>query len=446
MKLSLTGEKTVVTGKTYEDSFWGYMQFPMLYQMADGNIGLSIHIADDAPHELVQDSKIFYVSQDKGESWRKAGPEDIGKMGTRLPNGDMLRAYPIGTRPLSGYKEKPFRLGNYHIPSDRFLFGRNDKEDELPDPIALHTDAFGSRNCVYYLDTLPRKVAEKRFRFMRLRQGETVPEEMYASVEWNYRTVETYSPSVIYDPENTDLLLNDPGLFNCRRVKVAPDSSLWIAHYSHCGADPYTGVYHGKDCVYFFRSTDNGESWKLVSWIPYVPDPKNPYAYMNDGFSEPSIEFIGNNTMLCLLRTCSVFQGAPEWGPSYLCRSDDGGLTWSEPTYFADRGALPHLLKLENGILLAVITRPGIYVYASADGGKTWVDRMEIMTDKDRSGLMNHAPARPNFWQWAGSCCNTSVQAVDRDKALLAYSDFYIPDADGVKRKGIKTIILTAEL
>ncbi len=44
---------------------------------------------------------------------------------------------------------------------------------------------------------------------------------------------------------------------------------------------------------------------------------------------------------------------------------------------------------------------------------------------------------QPNFHQWVGSCNNPELLALDDTTALLFYSDFYYPDADGVKRKTI---------
>ena len=106
---------------------------------------------------------------------------------------------------------------------------------------------------------------------------------------------------------------------------------------------------------------------------------------------------------------------------------------------------MPQLLQLECGVTLAVITRPGIYVYASYDGGKTWDDGLEIMTGEDRSPLANEPPAKPNFHQWAGSCCNCTILPLGKNKAILAFSDFYVPDENGVKRKAIKTIEIVVE-
>ena len=166
---------------------------------------------------------------------------------------------------------------------------------------------------------------------------------------------------------------------------------------------------------------------------------------MKAGFSEPCLAFMPDGSILCILRTCDVFYGAPEWGPTYLTRSTDGGKNWTKPEYFKDRGALPQLIQLENGVTLAIVTRPGIYVYASRDCGKTWDDCIEVMTDRDRSHLANNPPQRPNFWQWAGSCCNCTAYPLGKNKILLAYSDFYIPDENGVKRKGIKTIEIAVD-
>ena len=243
-------------------------------------------------------------------------------------------------------------------------------------------------------------------------------------------------------------MLNNAGLYTCRDVKVAPDGSLFIAHYRGNGANPFTGVYEGTTNAYILHSDDNGETWQLRGYIPYKePDEEHDvFAHLKSGFSEPNLAFMPDGSILCILRTCDVFRGAPEWGPTYLSRSEDNGYTWSKPEFFRDRGALPQLLQLDNGVTLAVITRPGIYVYASCDCGHTWTDVLEVMTDADRSVLANDPPARPNFHQWAGSCCNCTILPTAENRALLAFSDFYVADDAGVKHKGIKTIEIVADL
>lgn len=435
-------EKVVYLGGKNEELCWGWVQFPRLYTMRNGNIGLSVHDDDDSWVSLDGDSTDkWFVSEDKGETWRPATKEDKDMMGTLLPNGDILRSLPNPPKSLKGVKEAPWHFANYHIPTDDLTPKTPDDSKQLPYPITTYMSIFEDKRKVYWLDTIPGELIEKRFCFHRLSKGEKVGKQVYAEVEWKHRTVISFPPSHATRTDLEPIMLANAGLYTCREVKVAPDNSLYIAHYRCNGANPFTGVYTGNDESYILRSTDNGESWQIHGYIPYQPDEEqDKLCYLKKGFVEPCIEFMPDGSMLCILRTCTVFMGAPEWGPTYLTRSLDGGKTWEKPTYFTDRGALPQLLQLKCGVTLAVITRPGIFVYASFDNGKTWPQKLEIMTDTDRSGLANVPPARANFHQYVGSCCNCTILPIAENKALLTFSDFYIPDDNGVKRKGIKTV------
>ncbi len=448
MKLTAENERVVYLGDTNEKLAWGWVQFPGLYAMRDGRIGLCIHDDDDSWVSLDGDTtEKWLVSDDRGVTWKRAEKADKDQMGTQLPNGDVLRSLPNPPVSLKGVEEAPWTFTTYHLPTDELRPRLPEEPNRLPAPITLASDIFGSRYGVYWLDTIPDSMIEKHFRFHRLRAGETEGEICFGEADWANRTVVSFPPSHATRTDLEKVMLANAGLYTCRKPAVAPDGSLYIAHYQGHGADPFTGVYQGTTNSYILRSADNGEHWSLQGYIPYEPDAqKDPYAYLKGGFSEPSIEFMPDGSMLCLLRTCDVFGGAPEWGPTYLSRSEDGGRTWSKPVYFMDRGALPQLLQLKNGVTLAVITRPGIHVYASCDSGHTWEAVVEVMTAEDRSGLANEPPERPDFHQWAGSCCNCTILPLAEDRAILAFSDFYVPDENGIKRKGIKTIEIKAEM
>lgn len=448
MELKKQNERVVYLGDTNENLGWGWVQFPRFYAMRNGNIGLSIHDDDDSWVALDGDkTDKWLVSEDAGKTWKRATKADKDMMGTVLPSGDVLRTLPNPPTSLIGVKESPWCFGNYHIPTDELIPQKPEDPKQMPFPITVDSDIFGSTYKVYWLDSVPDGIIEKRFRFNRLKKGETESRLEYAPVEWKWRTTVGFPPSHSTRKDLEKEMLDNAGLYTCRTPKVAPDGSLYIAHYRGHGANPFTGVYEGSYNAYILRSTDNGESWKIQGYIPYKdPDEeKDPLAHLKQGFCEPSIEFMPDGSILCLLRTCDVFKGSPEWGPTYLTRSKDGGKTWSKPEYFQDRGALPSLLLLKNGVTLAVITRPGIYIYASNDFGKTWSEKLEIMTDEDRSGLANRPVEKPNFHQWAGSCCNCSIYPLSENKAILAFGDFYIPDETGVKRKGIKTVEIVVE-
>ena len=60
-----------------------------------------------------------------------------------------------------------------------------------------------------------------------------------------------------------------------------------------------------------------------------------------------------------------------------------------------------------------------------------------VMTDGDRSRLANVPGFPPTFHEWDGGCNNPEMVPIDENSVMLFYSDFYYPDADGVKRKTI---------
>ena len=448
MRITKNEAVCVYQGGRPEELHWGFVQFPWLYNTADGNILIAIHCEDDAPF-AIDGGKSYLKSTDKGKSWVAATADDVARMGYATPDGDMLMPRAFPPKSVKGMK-RPTWFGNYRIPTDDILPQKSTRADTLPFPAAISTNVFGSFDYLYYVDTLPDDICPKGLLFTRLKKGEDRPTEYEARVDWKNRLVRIYDPNVIYksswEGEDEELIVSSPGLYSSPRIKLGPDGkTLWTAEYKE-GSDPETAAYTGKGGAYILKSTDNGESWECVSFIRYEGDAaKDHFAYIRDGFFEPSIEFMGDGSMLCLLRTCGVFGGTPEWGPTYLARSTDGGKSWSRPEYFKDRGALPQLLRLECGVTLAVITRPGIFVYASDDEGYSWNARLEIMTDADRSGLGNSVPERPNFWEYAGSCCNCTILPIAENKALLAYSDFYYPDENGVKRKSILTVEITVE-
>ena len=114
------------------------------------------------------------------------------------------------------------------------------------------------------------------------------------------------------------------------------------------------------------------------------------------------------------------------------------GKTWSRPEKFAFTGILPRLCKLDCGTTLICYARPGIFIQSTSDpSGVIWSDPIEVMTPEDRSSLANVKTDDPTFHEWDGACNNPELLALDENSAMLFYSDFYYPDASGVKRKSI---------
>lgn len=428
VKLKLHEPRIILQGPVCEEAGWGYYQFPRIFALPDGRLAAAIHVEDDLSACYGREKK-WLVSDDEGRSWTECGPEIKAMCGYETASGERLWPVEQPVIDLKDYEVPPFRLASYSLPTDSTETMQNSTaSNRLPEGIGKFTGAFGETYRTYLVDCLPTGLMEKKWKFLRWSPETGRVTEEDSPLDWPYMS--THS---LFD--GSMLQLMRPNLWG--NIKLAPDGSLWAAHYDGYGANPENGAFYTVSTCYFFRSIDDGRSWKLMSYIDYHPDIfEDKLAYFRDGFDEPDLAFMPDGSMIVLMRTAGVFHGAPEWGPSYLSRSTDGGKTWQKPWRFDDIGVLPQLRSLKCGVTLAVYGRPGIYVRATEDpSGLKWDAPVELMTPEDRSPLMNRRPERPNFHQWAGSCCNMTAAVIGDNKIVIAYSDFYVPDEKGIKRK-----------
>lgn len=437
MKITLGEEKVVAIGPRMEDSYWGQWQFPKLMEGKDGQIVLTFHNGDDVWEELgVAD--IWATSDDRGETWQVVKDEGAIRKGVVLPNGDFLRQGGRPSVPLDLEKiQAPMQTGNYTIPSDD-LHAKSNDISKLPLPRGHYYDIWQQRWSVYHMDQLPDGLFEhiKEWPMVRTPAGQTAEQEEWAKLNWENRGM------VMLFPTNRNVAIPSMPQF-IGKLKVGPDGKLWAATYT-MGLNPRNGAFTPYASTVVLCSEDNGRSFTLQGYLPYIPDNEEyEYSFMAGGWDEPDLAFAPDGSMIMLLRVTDVFRGDKEWAPSYITRSTDHGKTWSKPVRFDEVGVMPRTCQMKDAIL-AIYGRPGIYVRGTTDpAGMDWEDPVEVMTNKDRSGLMNEPPVRPNFHQWVGSCCNCDIHALDETHAIIAYSDFYHLCEDGVRRKSIKTRIVT---
>jgi hypothetical protein len=107
-----------------------------------------------------------------------------------------------------------------------------------------------------------------------------------------------------------------------------------------------------------------------------------------------------------------------------IVHSRDGGHTWSESRPLFDRGVLPRLLQLANGVMVLTYGRPGVWMSFSTDGGHAWSRPREIV------------PA-PTKGIDSDTCGYTSLLALGDDSFLMAYSEQRRPNARGEPCKSI---------
>lgn len=369
-------EPSVVSQAPQDVTRWGPWQFPYIERLSDGRLHVRYHIAADSATAYGLPNG-HAVSSDQGQTWETVQSIDAPG-GLLLPSGDRLRSVAL--------------------PSKRR------EEVHLPEPIAETRGTYRVQYVHYRAEDVPPDLDGWRFARLAARGGGWVEETAAVHIPGAVRTV-------------AEDVLVFPWLYQ-DRLRVARDGSLWATLHAKRMVG---GKLQEKHRVLFLRSTDEGHTWDLQSEIPYQPHPSaDPFASQRDGFTEPEFNFMPDGSILCLIRTTDGL-GV---GPMYVARSTDGGRAWTRPTVYDDCGVWPQLLTLGNGVTLAAYGRPGLYARATADpSGQAWETRQAVIEPGEIG---------------KDTCSYADIIALDERTALLVYSDFNYPDAQG---RGCKTIL-----
>jgi hypothetical protein len=376
------GEPVVVAQAPAAVRGWGPWQFPSIQRLADGRLVVRYHVEADSATAYGKAPGVS-VSADGGASWRAADPErEAPGWSTRiiaLPNGDKLR-----------------QVMRKSVDPAQVM-------DRLPPALGEIRGGYNSPQIVFDADRVPEDLSGHRFARLRSGTDQWVEEQATVNIPGALRAIYM-------------------GVFTfpwIQRIVPAPDGSLWGVGHGRRAVDGRLPDRHGGQ---FLRSTDHGRTWDLLGEIPYQPDTAaDPHAGERDGFTEPNVAFLDDGSVFCLLRTTDA--NGP--GPMFASRSMDGGRSWSRPEVFDGLGVWPALTRLANGATLAAYGRPGLYVRAALDeAAEEWSPRQAVV---------------PSRAIQQDTCSYSDLLAVTPDKALIAYSDFNYPDADG---RPCKTILV----
>ena len=178
----------------------------------------------------------------------------------------------------------------------------------------------------------------------------------------------------------------------------------------------YTTDTRGDHYNYVWRSTDQGDTWRLHPMGTHLLS-----VYVN----ETAMVETEPGRVLALQRV--------DERPSNLLErwSDDGGVTWTDPLETAIWGYPAHLLRLRDGRILCAFgyrREPGgVRAVLSEDGGRTWdLDRVVVL--RDDGGYPSSLSIRSGHGWGADVGYPVSVQLSD-DSILTAY---YITESDGI--------------
>lgn len=431
MKLKIGEERVIVQGMRPEEGQWGPYQFATPYKIGD-TIAVSVHVGEDSM-KTYGDGKLWFVSEDQGETWQETSPDIIADCGLELPNGDKI-IFP---------RVSAIELSDYRIPSLTELtpdvdFSQKAEEGTLPLQDGLTSWQGNTLIRAYNADRLPDSLSAKKWYMIRKTAKGEVNEE-YCELDWPYLTRVVFSGPDIISPYMK-------GIFPTGVPKIGPDGAIWITAFSGEGhINPKNKQYSPYYSAEIFRSTDNGHTFRQYAHMEYPAD-GDKYPYLSGGFSDNEIAFFDDGSICWFMRSAWFCSTGYEWAPMYMSRSTDMGKTWSAPQEFSFTGVFPSLCKLECGITLLCFARPGMFVTACPNNDSTkWIEPIELMTAGDRSVLANIINPIKHFHDWDGACNNCQLISISENSALIFNCDFYFPDEDGVKRKTVFCRRITVE-
>ena len=368
---------------------WGYYQFPTISRLKDGALHAEWSLHLDAIQSYGLNEVGSAISTD-GKTWQPGVPDSSRITGYTLPGGDMIKVSdPVPVKVSELKMPAPLGKTDFKYRKTNFTFYRI---HDLPE----------GRNGVY---------------IKRLTKGQS---------QWKLEQASLYDPQGVRH-SSKDLV---PVVW-WGDIHTMTDGSLLAGIYPGYYIKD-NGEVDKQIGVVFYRSTDDGRSWKIQSRIPFTPDTSiDSMAKDRIGFTEPAYEVLSDGSLLCVIRSADgdgVTNGVGN-GPMYASRSTDMGKTWTKPEVIAPAGALPRLLRLENGVTVLSAGRPGIQLRFSKTGlNDSWTDPFEMLP-YDSHSLQE---------QYLVTCGYTGLLATGPNRFLMIYSDFRHKNAANENRKAIK--------
>ena len=368
-----------------EERVWGRWQFPKLQRTTAGHILASFAYGSDSlqyediPHSM--------VSEDQGKNWRDTREDDRPAY-PKMQNGKCF----------AGFVKRGCRQTDY-LDAYTPVYDNGVQKWYLAEDIAEDTD---KKVCAMEYDP---------------ETGKT--DTFECTIHWPNMPLVVYPGNQVYPVTMIFALCNKHGVhvINGDLYYMLYWEGFDSAETDRTQLAEKTGVAH----VYIFKSADCGHTWELYSQI-LADKEEFDRKDGSEGYSEPHMARMPDGSWVMLTRTGSNHT-------SYIARSVDDCKTWTKPVPFDTIGVLPQILPLACGVTLASYGRPEMRIRATADpSGLQWEAPITVELYGMDKELWDHR-----------SCYYTNLLPLDDCTALMIYSDFQYPDADGNRVKAIMT-------
>jgi len=401
---------------------WGLFQFPKVWMTEDKDIIYRVNVGQDTYGAIgVQKDAWFYRSRDNGATWARINRDEVSNpvVVATLPDGSQVGIYP----PKSpGYAD-------------------NSVIDATALPVKPKFGLVSVNKVGYfdYYDYGDIPFHDREFPYL-YRQG---PEK-----KWGERRGVVDFPGLLF-PAVTRSRLGQQSEWQPvapRIGRVRPENLIALQDGTLLSTTSGAGWGAGQApdmrgrifyLDYCIASVDGGKTWKMRSAIA-EDKTMTTHGY---GGGEDSLVILADGTLLCAMRTdmCALDDEASR--VTMVCRSVDGGYTWSDPVPVAESSITPHLITLKDRIVALVHGRPGVHITVSENGGLDWNCRVRVVGSTYhelayRAWFEDEYPVCMYEWRKGHeSCSNTDVLKLNDESFLISYSDFNYRDDDGKKRK-----------
>ena len=416
-----------------ETQKWGVYAIPWMWEHPDGAfyIRISGHQDTSSPNYRQTAPDLYFRSDDNGENWmplcESSGKElaqvfptffGVGRPFLKLESGEWI-GLQLESQ-LAPITDIPRLEKTVPIPSGEALLGIW-RYGDIP-------EACKAMELVTY-DAAGKKLRAER---VQINFPELEVESVCASqhTDGKVTLVADYVPveTIFYNPMCT-----------IQEILELPDGSLGGLLYGQ--APNVTDRDYGL--VYMMRSEDRGRTWRKIGTVGCY-DPEVGYGYTN----ENSMVRASDGSLLVVMRTEKCVPNEIQRDTSTMfSRSFDGGYTWSKPTAIADSSVTPHLVSLENGVIVFVYGRPGVHIKYSTDCGASWSEPYTIIGKTlDEHRRAGDAYMDCKYWDM-DTYANTFMYPISADTVLLCYNDMKHQTGDGLNHKAtlVRRISLASE-